>query len=105
MFGWLKTLARLETRYPSAVAGEIIYAIGDIHGRSDCLRQAHALIDEDLSRRSAAAASEIYIGDYVDSGPDSKGVIDAAGRPGGLRTMSWRCAAITKSCWSRFCAG
>ena len=77
MFGWLKTLARLETRYPSAVAGEIIYAIGDIHGRSDCLRQAHVLIDRDLSRRfGRAAASEIYIGDYVDRGPDSKGVID-----------------------------
>jgi serine/threonine protein phosphatase 1 len=67
---WASNAAR---RYPPAPAGEAIYAIGDIHGRSDCLRRAHALIDED---RSGGAATEIYIGDYVDRGPDSKGAIE-----------------------------
>jgi serine/threonine protein phosphatase 1 len=61
--------------YPPAPADEVIYAIGDIHGRSDCLRQAHALIDEDRNVRGGGSASEIYIGDYVDRGPDSHGVI------------------------------
>ena len=64
-------------RYPPTPTGGVIYAIGDIHGRSDCLRRAHALIDED--RNGAAdggSATEVYVGDYVDRGPDSKGAIE-----------------------------
>jgi serine/threonine protein phosphatase 1 len=65
------------SRYPAAPAGEAIYAIGDIHGRADCLRRAHALIDQDrIGRAGGRSATEIYIGDYVDRGPDSKGAID-----------------------------
>jgi serine/threonine protein phosphatase 1 len=55
----------------------LLYAIGDIHGRSDCLARAHDLIDRDVAERNAQGrALEIYVGDYVDRGPDSKGVID-----------------------------
>jgi serine/threonine protein phosphatase 1 len=53
-----------------------IYAIGDIHGRSDLLHETIEHIDDDLRRRPIARAVEIYLGDYVDRGPDSKGVID-----------------------------
>jgi serine/threonine protein phosphatase 1 len=56
--------------------GVRIYAVGDIHGRVDLLRDAIARIDEDLARRPAHYAMEVYLGDYVDRGPDSKGVID-----------------------------
>jgi len=62
--------------YPPAPPGQTIYAVGDIHGRVDCLRRAHALIDRDAAARGASAPTEVYIGDYVDRGPDSKGVID-----------------------------
>lgn len=76
-FAWLASLGRREICYPSGPEGMVLYAIGDIHGRSDCLRRAHDLIDRDVSRRVARSrALEIYIGDYVDRGPDSKGVID-----------------------------
>jgi serine/threonine protein phosphatase 1 len=54
-----------------------IYAIGDIHGRSDCLRRVHDLIDRDKARPGARGRPvEIYLGDYVDRGPDSQGVIE-----------------------------
>jgi serine/threonine protein phosphatase 1 len=79
-------------RYPPAPAGEVIYAIGDIHGRSDCLRRAHALIDEDRGGAAGGmSATEVYIGDYVDRGPDSKGAIDLlVARAGVANVMALR---------------
>jgi serine/threonine protein phosphatase 1 len=77
MFAWLNSLRRRDARYPPAPAGTLLYAIGDIHGRADCLDDAHRRIDRDVAARGAQdQATEIYIGDYVDRGPDSKGVID-----------------------------
>jgi serine/threonine protein phosphatase 1 len=77
MFAWLKILRSRKVRYPPGPEGRVFYAIGDIHGRSDCLARAHGLIDRDITERGAPVqALEIYIGDYVDRGPDSKGVID-----------------------------
>jgi len=77
MFAWLNILRRREARYPPAPQGRLLYAVGDIHGRCDCLARAHDLIDRDFARRGAGdQATEIYIGDYVDRGPDSKGVLD-----------------------------
>lgn len=73
---WLKAITRRETRYPPAPPGLTLYAVGDIHGRSDCLARAHELIDGDAAARDDCERREIYVGDYVDRGPDSKGVID-----------------------------
>jgi serine/threonine protein phosphatase 1 len=53
-----------------------VYAVGDIHGRSDLLIETLARIDEDLERRPIRFPLEVYLGDYIDRGPDSKGVID-----------------------------
>jgi serine/threonine protein phosphatase 1 len=60
----------------STPADTRIYAIGDIHGRADLLIETIARIDEDLQRRPVEHAIEVYLGDYVDRGPDSKAVID-----------------------------
>lgn len=77
MLAWLNFLRRRAAPYPSGPAGTLLYAIGDIHGRSDCLDEVHERIDRDVGERGAQdQATEIYIGDYVDRGPDSKGVID-----------------------------
>jgi serine/threonine protein phosphatase 1 len=77
MIAWLNILRRREVDYPPSPEGRLLYAIGDIHGRSDCLARAHDLIDQDVAERGAQdQALEIYIGDYVDRGPESKGVID-----------------------------
>lgn len=53
-----------------------IYAVGDIHGRADLLSETMERIDADLWRRPVPQAVEIYLGDYVDRGPDSKEVIE-----------------------------
>lgn len=60
----------------SAPASTRIYAIGDIHGRADLLAETIDRIEEDLQRRPIENAIEVYLGDYIDRGPDSKGVID-----------------------------
>lgn len=51
------------------------YAIGDIHGQLGKLRQAHALIAADRETTGDAAAPVVHLGDYVDRGPDSAGVL------------------------------
>ncbi|MEW9918042.1 metallophosphoesterase family protein [Marimonas sp. MJW-29] len=49
-----------------------IYAIGDIHGQLDKLRHALDLIERD----GGADARIVFLGDYTDRGPDSRGVLD-----------------------------
>lgn len=49
-----------------------IYAVGDIHGQRTMLEDALALIEAD----GGAAARVVFLGDYVDRGPDSAGVVD-----------------------------
>ena len=51
----------------------MLYAIGDIHGRSDLLDAALARIE---AHAGEASAHIVCLGDYVDRGPDSRGVID-----------------------------
>ena len=53
-----------------------IYAIGDIHGHLAKLREAHDLIAEDRGATGDPAAEVVHVGDLVDRGPDSRGVID-----------------------------
>ncbi|MBP0438596.1 metallophosphoesterase family protein [Tianweitania sediminis] len=59
-----------------APSGLRLYAIGDIHGCSDLLRAMHAAIDAELDRDRPADWRVIHIGDYIDNGPDSRGVLD-----------------------------
>lgn len=58
-------------------AGRLIYAVGDVHGRYDLLEPLIADIAED-ARKSAPdeRAMLVFLGDYVDRGPDSAKVID-----------------------------
>lgn len=55
--------------------GQRIYAIGDIHGCDAMLAALHGLIAQDLAERPCAAPLLLHLGDYVDRGPDSAGVI------------------------------
>ena len=56
--------------------GRRVYAIGDIHGCAEQLSNLHALIRKDLARRPTASALLLHIGDYVDRGPDTAGVLE-----------------------------
>ena len=51
-----------------------IYAIGDIHGHLGLLKAAHDLIAADSAKHGGGPV--IHVGDLVDRGPDSRGVID-----------------------------
>jgi serine/threonine protein phosphatase 1 len=57
-------------------AGRRIYAIGDVHGRADLLAMLQRRIAADLERHPIADPLLICLGDYVDRGPDSAGVLD-----------------------------
>lgn len=60
--------------------GRRVYAIGDIHGRNDLLQQLLDKIIQDDGERDAADSEIIFLGDLVDRGPDSAGVIETAMR-------------------------
>jgi serine/threonine protein phosphatase 1 len=53
-----------------------IYAVGDVHGRSDLLDRVFSHIDRDLEKNPTPRAIEVFLGDYIDRGPDSLGVLD-----------------------------
>lgn len=52
------------------------YVIGDIHGHRDKLQAAHRLIAKDRAEQGDANAPVVHLGDLVDRGPDSRGVVD-----------------------------
>jgi serine/threonine protein phosphatase 1 len=55
----------------------VYYAIGDVHGRSDLLETLHGRIAAyHRMRHQGRPATLVHLGDYIDGGPDSRGVID-----------------------------
>jgi serine/threonine protein phosphatase 1 len=63
---------------PHGTEGQLIYAVGDVHGRYDLLKDLLAQIADD----SAQAAGDrlpllVMLGDYIDRGPDSARVLQA----------------------------
>lgn len=53
-----------------------VYAIGDVHGCSMLLEKMHAMIESDLLGGRPEKTLIIYLGDYLDRGPASAGVLD-----------------------------
>ena len=81
-----------ETAPKAATSGRRIYAIGDVHGYSDLLAAMRAAIVEDMARHKADRALIVFLGDLIDRGPDSFGVVDmVAGmqkeQEGGVETL------------------
>jgi serine/threonine protein phosphatase 1 len=52
-----------------------VYAVGDVHGCLDQFLAIHAAIAQDLAARPIPQPWLIHLGDYVDRGPDTAGVI------------------------------
>ena len=52
-----------------------VYAIGDIHGHLDLLVLLESMIMQEAKSRSTPTLI-VYVGDLVDRGPDSRGVIE-----------------------------
>ncbi len=61
---------------PQLPQGLRVYAIGDIHGRVDLLDQLNEKIQADLAVADCERVITIFLGDYVDRGPNSAEVIE-----------------------------
>jgi serine/threonine protein phosphatase 1 len=72
LFSRRRTLA-LPARVPEGLR---VYVVADIHGRADLLDQLHELMNADFERSGAPDVHVIYLGDYIDRGPDSSGVLE-----------------------------
>jgi serine/threonine protein phosphatase 1 len=53
-----------------------IYVIGDIHGRLDLLDELVRKIHLDMIQAPTEAAITVTLGDYIDRGPNSRGVME-----------------------------
>lgn len=68
---------RSRSPEPPSTSGRLVYAVGDVHGYSQALRRLLAEIATDASAsRGAERPLLVFVGDYVDRGPDSRGVIE-----------------------------
>lgn len=56
--------------------GERIYAVGDIHGRSDLLADLIEQINADMRWGEAERCTVVFLGDYIDRGADSRDVVE-----------------------------
>ena len=71
----LRKLLSSPTRL-AAPKGRRAYAIGDVHGRLDLLKQLLGLIEDDVRKRPSMRCDLIFLGDLVDRGPDSAAVVE-----------------------------
>lgn len=69
-------------RLPSVPAGKRYYVIGDIHGRLDLYEAMIGVIEQEAASAGAHEVRIVLLGDLVDRGPDSAGVL--------ARTRAWQ---------------
>lgn len=63
---------------PAIPPGERVYAVGDIHGRDDLFAALVTAIEQDDDAGQTASTTVILLGDLVDRGADSAGVVRRA---------------------------
>jgi serine/threonine protein phosphatase 1 len=77
----LRSLAKLlrapapATPPASTPEGERWYVIGDVHGRCDLLDALITAVDNDDAASAPAKSTVVMLGDLVDRGPESAGVV------------------------------
>ena len=74
MLGFLRS--RRIVKQPRLPEGIRVYAFGDIHGRSDLLKEMFTVIDADIARNPVSRPIEVFLGDYIDRGPNSARTLD-----------------------------
>ena len=74
MIDWLKNAS--TPRRPAVPDGTRIYAIGDIHGCTEPMDSLLTLIADDMWRQPARETIGVFLGDYVDRGPQSRTVLE-----------------------------
>lgn len=79
-------------RRSRAPDGHRIYAIADIHGRLDLLDELLSAVENDSARRRPSETTLVFLGDIIDRGPDSSGVVE---RLRTFRHAHWKSYFIT----------
>lgn len=70
---------------PPSTGGRLVYAVGDVHGRLDVLGPLlHDIAQDAVAANAGERPLLVFLGDYVDRGADSKGVVDLV-----LQMKSW----------------
>lgn len=75
---------------PAVPEGTVVWAVGDIHGRLDLLLPLVEEIAADLHESKAERKMVIFLGDYIDRGPDSRGVIKLLSGLSRAQGVEWR---------------
>ncbi|MDT7932989.1 MAG: metallophosphoesterase family protein [Sphingomonadaceae bacterium] len=76
MISKLRNVLRPARPAPRAPAGWRLYAVGDLHGRLDLFEALLSEIACDHAGRPDCSAEIILLGDLIDRGPDSAGLLD-----------------------------
>lgn len=79
---------------PKGTEGKCLYAIGDIHG---CLEQLKVLLDvieKDIQQNVDMPTVIVFLGDLIDRGPDSKGVLNLVRDICGLSSKTFKVISL-----------
>ncbi|MDP3080263.1 MAG: metallophosphoesterase family protein [Brevundimonas sp.] len=75
---------------PAVPDGTAVWAVGDIHGRLDLLQPLVDAILADLHVSAATRKVVVFLGDYIDRGPDSRGVLQLLAGLSDVEGIEWR---------------
>lgn len=75
---------------PAVPDGTVVWAVGDIHGRFDLLLPLVEAMAADLHASRADRKMVIFLGDYIDRGPDSRGVLRLLAGLSRSQGVEWR---------------
>lgn len=75
---------------PAVSPGTVVWAVGDIHGRLDLLLPLVEALAADLHGCRAERKMVIFLGDYIDRGPDSSGVLRLLSGLSPVQGVEWR---------------
>jgi serine/threonine protein phosphatase 1 len=75
---------------PAVPLGTVVWAVGDIHGRLDLLMPLVEAITADLHASGAGRKVVIFLGDYIDRGPDSRDVLRLLAGLSASDGIEWR---------------
>jgi serine/threonine protein phosphatase 1 len=72
----MKISLKRARKGPRLPPGMRIYAVGDIHGRADLVSDLFTRIDAHHAAHPIRKPVQLFLGDYIDRGPDSREVLD-----------------------------